>query len=218
MNQLIQALTEAYNTEFDIVEECIADKPEPAYPKGFMDKVLSHKRVARRSYVHVSHFAIRKTILIAIIISTVLVTAITSIAITRPQIFYEIQQKSTEWIYHFRYENPSQVDEKFTFMVPDTPKGYKIVSKDSYESGQTIEYMDDAGHDIVYSQTHSKNLETRIDAEYDKKSKIKINGFDAIVVKKDDAWMIMWNDGISVFELTGIAKYSTLVSMANSVH
>lgn len=218
MNQLKQALIRVYDLEYDIIENSIMEQPAPTYPKGFSLKILSYKKISKHHYVHISRFTLRRTILITILVSAIFLSGITVMAMTRPEIFYDIQQRTTEWIYHFRHENPSQIEEKFSLMAPNTPKGYKVVYEDSSKTEQTVEYKDDNGNDIMYSQTNSRTLEMHVDAEYDKKTNIKINGYDAIVIKKDDAWLIMWNDGISVFELTGIAPYDVILRMAESVH
>lgn len=128
-----------------------------------------NKKLKSRKYVHVSGRSIRRSLLVAIISISILVSSIATIAITKPRFYYVIKENIHNWIIQFGSEDePESLDVSKHLYIPSLPDGYSITEKDANKVSGYIS-MKDSKHEITLRQILPEN--TVINKNIDKNTK-----------------------------------------------
>lgn len=100
------------------------------------------------------------------------------------------------------------------------PSGYYIDRTQNTGGVITIEYKDDAYGIIIFeqfSQLTSSNIDTK---GADMIENIKIHGYEGLFIKKDQAIIVTWDDGVNIFSVSAInndLQKLDIIKMAESV-
>ena len=102
-------------------------------------------------------------------------------------------------------------------MKPKTPNGYSIVSEDKESDRYSVEYKDDDGHSIYYSQYLPDDVTTSIDSERHKITKEKIGEYEVVIGVSDKDVLSNCNDGNYVYDIDGTCDADTIKKMMESI-
>ncbi len=230
--KLKKALELAYGKKWDAYDNEIANVPDYVFPEGYNEKVLNKcykvlntESDYRQVMVNTSDMKfharprLRRALLVAALIAVMLIGTITAYALTHPEIISSIKKTITEWTFHFQQTDPeTAAEEEFIPLKPETPEGFKITYEEAVPSlSYDIQYEDNDGHLIVYSQYETESLELKISGEGDEYTEIDINGHNGQAYHQMNDWTIVWDNGYYVFKITGNCELGALVKMAESV-
>ena len=126
------------------------------------------------------------------------------------------------------------VYEKFsTVIFPQTDSASSVIFKaiaptvlpDGFhtESGRFLdnlyhcEYTDGKDGVILYDQALYLNAQTNLDTENAVIHYIPLNGTTAVCVEKNGSFLLLWNDGIYSYTITGAQELDDLIQMAESL-
>lgn len=171
------------------------------------------KRLESKKYVHVSGRSIRRSLLVAIISISILVSSIAAIAITKPRFYYVIKENIHNWIIQFESEDtPENLDVSEHQYIPSLPDGYNIIAKDADRVSGYIS-MKDSIHEITLRQILPEN--TTVNKNIDKNARhIFIDEYDVIASQhKSNTSFILTTDQF-VYMLDGNCDYDILYDMA----
>ena len=189
-----------------ILQEATYGGREFAYTNSYRTGHMSHRR--------------RSAILAAVLIMILAITAV-AIAIIKPHIYYVIKEKVISWDISFEQEKDetgSKIDAvQFAYMKPKTPNGYSIVSEDKESDRYSVEYKDDDGHSIYYSQYLPDDVTTSIDSERHKITKEKIGEYEVMIGVSDKDVLSICNDGNYVYDIDGTCDSDTIKKMMESI-
>ena len=225
--ELKKALEIAYNKKWDAYEAENASCEEYVFPEGYNEKVLNQcfkvlntGIVMGAGGVSVMEFSgkphFRKVLLVAALVAVILIGTAAAYAVAHPEIVYNIKKSIIEWTFHFQQTDPVTVADEFTPLKPEIPVGFDISDETITEHSYTAIYEDGNGHIVYYDQNEADGLGLNIDAETDI-TEIEINGNKGVSYKKYDDWIIVWDNGYYVLELTGNVEYDVLIRMVNSI-
>lgn len=229
--KLKKALELAYDKKWDAYDNEIANVPDYVFPEGYNEKVLNKcykvlntESDYRQVMVNTSDMKfhsrprLRRALLVAALIAVMLIGTITAYALTHPEIIYNIKKTLTEWTFQFNQKESEAVSEEFIPLKPETPEGFKITYEEAVPSlSYDIQYEDNDGHLIVYSQYETESLELKISGEGDEYTEIDINGHNGQTYHQMNDWTIVWDNGYYVFKITGNCELEMLKKMAESI-
>ena len=159
-------------------------------------------------------------ILVAVLIMVLAMTAV-AIAIIKPHIYYVIKESIISWDFNFEQEKSEpgrkNNDFHFTYIKPKTPDGYSIVKEEKESVGYSVEYKDDDGHSIYYTQQLPDALTVSIDSEKHKITKKEIGGNEVIIGVSDEDVLSICNDGNYVYDIDGTCDVDTITEMIESL-
>lgn len=224
--ELKKALEIAYNKKWDAYEAENASYEEYVFPEGYNEKVLNQcfkvlntGIVMGVGEVSVMEFSgkprFRRVLLVAALVVVILIGTVAAYAVAHPEIVYNIKKSIIEWTFHFQQTDPVTVADEFTPLKPEIPVGFDISEETITEHSYTAIYEDGNGHIVYYDQNEADGLGLNIDGETDI-TEIEINGNKGVSYKKYDDWIIVWDNGYYVLELTGNVEYDLLIKMAES--
>lgn len=160
---------------------------------------------ARRRYGHSSRGR-RIAMLVAVLIMVLTMTA-AAIAIVKPHIYYVIKETLTSWdiTYDRGTGKSGDVKQKEVFkrIVPVTPEGYTIVNREEDPNSFSIDYEDNDGHRIYYTQFLPGGLMSSIDTERHKIHVEKIKECEVIMAISDKDVLTTFANSDYVFEIGG---------------
>ena len=190
MERIREALVLIYDEEINTIEKDSVNSPEHSFTEEFEEKILSYVRFSERHYVPVSHFRIRKAAVIAVIAALVMTSAVVSIAIVKPSVIWNIQKKAVEL---------------------KIPNGFTVKEESRHDSGYYVNYENHDGKFIALQQSVADDTKMYLNAESDERKTFKVDGHDAIAIHDEDTWVIVWDDGKYVYDLTGNVSYDELI-------
>lgn len=169
-----------------------------------------------RKYVHISGRSIRRSLLVAIVAISILVSSIATIAITKPRFYFIIKENIHNWIIQFdSNEEHESLSIKNNLYIPNLPKGYEITSQyaDDYSGLIT---MADTKHTISLQQLQPEDsLISKAIGE--NPEHIFVNGYDIIVSQnKPDTTFILTTDNFA-YILDGNCDYDILYEMVSEL-
>ena len=225
--ELKKALEIAYNKKWDAYEAENASCEEYVFPEGYNEKVLNQcfkvlntGIVMGAGEVSVMEFSgkprFRRVLLVAALVAVILIGTAAAYAVAHPEIVYNIKKSITEWAFQFQQTDPVTVADEFTPLKPELPVGFALSEETNTEHSYAAKYEDGNGHIIYYDQNEADGLGLNIDGEAEIKE-IEISGYKGVSYKKYDDWVIVWNNGYYVLELTGNVEYDVLIKMVNSI-
>ena len=190
--------------------------------KILQDATYGDRKFAYTNSYRTGHMSHRRriAILAAVLIMILAITAV-AIAIIKPHIYYVIKEKVISWDISFEQEKDetgSKIDAvQFAYMKPKTPNGYSIVSEDKESDRYSVEYKDDDGHSIYYSQYLPDDVTTSIDSERHKITKEKIGEYEVVIGVSDRDVLSICNDGNYVYDIDGTCDADTIKKMMESI-
>ena len=211
MERIREALVLIYDEEINTIEKDSVNSPEHSFTEEFEEKILSYVRFSKRHYVPVSHFRIRKAAVIAVIAALVMTSAVVSIAIVKPSVIWNIQKKAVEWIIEFHRENTDSETGGFKIRKLKIPNGFTVKEESRHDSGYYVNYENHDGKFIALQQSVADDTKMYLNAESDERKTFKVDGHDAIAIHDEDTWVIVWDDGKYVYDLTGNVSYDELI-------
>ena len=217
MEKIRETLALIYDEEIDAIEKESAHSPEYRFSEAFEERILSYEKFSRRQYVSVSRFRIRKAVAVAVIAALVMASTVVSLAIAKPSIVWNIQKKAVEWIIAFHQEDRGDEPGAFAFKIRKlkVPDGFTMKEKSEHDSGYYVNYEDRNGRFIAFQQSKADDVKEYLDAESDERKLFKIDGHNAIAVRDEDTWVIVWDDGVYVYDLAGNVSFDTLMRVIN---
>lgn len=96
------------------------------------------------------------------------------------------------------------------------PEGYKIVNITNRDNMKSILFENNESRKIDYSE-YSANAGVNIDTEDADTEKVEVNGYDALIVKKDGVLSIAWSDGQRIFIIYSQLERNDLIQVAQNV-
>ena len=226
--ELKDALESAFREEWQELE-AETDRTSFEFPEGYEEEVLNKAYKAlnnRKKALSVSRNGtdlefhgrprIRRTLLVAALIALLLFGTITAYALTHPEIIYNIKKTAVEWTFHFKQIDPDGATEEFVPVKPETPEGFKITSEETDIGFHEVYYENKRGTIIIFTQTEVDDLGFNMDGEADIEE-IKINEYSGFYYKKYSTWVIVWDNGYYLFDISGDCDYDILLKMAESI-
>lgn len=80
-----------------------------------------------------------------------------------------------------------------------------------HDSGYYVNYENHDGKFIALQQSVADDTKMYLNAESDERKTFKVDGHDAIAIHDEDTWVIVWDDGKYVYDLTGNVSYDELI-------
>lgn len=163
----------------------------------------------------------RRIVMLAAVLIMVLAMTAVAIAIIKPHIYYVIKEKMISWDISFEQEKDETGSKneavQFAYIKPETPEGYSIVSENKESDRYSVEYKDDDGHSIYYSQYLPDGVTTSIDSERHKITKEKIGEQEVMIGISDKDVLSTCNDGNYVYDIDGTCGVDTIKEMMESL-
>ena len=211
--ELKKALEIAYDEKWDAYEAENASGEEFIFPEGYNEKVLNQcfKVLNAGNGMDAGETSVmgfntkprfKRALLVAVLVAVMLIGTAAAYAVTHPEIVYNIKKSITEWAFQFQQTDPVTVANEFTPLKPELPVGFALSEETNTEHSYAAIYADGLG--------------LNIDGEVEIKE-IEISGYKGVSYKKYDDWVIIWNNGYYVLELTGNVEYDILFKIADSI-
>lgn len=216
----------------DILDEEIAE-----YSKAEIESahIFSHHYKARKKqiiseqgeYHFVAHHrhgysprGRRIAILVAVLIMVMAMTAV-AVAVIKPHIYYVIKETLTSYDITFDRVAEDDPDARrganFCYMKPKTPNGYHVTEQQKYNDYYSIDYADNNGHMIFYSQYLPEDTKTFFDSERHKIHVELIEGNEVIIGVSEKDVLSICNNGNYVFDIGGNCDEMIVKEMMRSV-
>ncbi|MEG2195666.1 MAG: DUF4367 domain-containing protein [Terrisporobacter sp.] len=181
--------------------------------KRKMNKLIKYEK---RSPIINSIYKYSKKIAIVFLIITMgLFTLSMSVEATRTKVINtitEIYEEFTSIIFSKENTNIS-IDQEFKPTLPNyIPNGFNEIDKVESDIGIFIVYENDEYLQIRYSCDEISNNSIILDTEDAQVEDIKINGYDAKYIVKDNIQQLVWNDNISSYLIDMESKTSKLIN------
>lgn len=97
------------------------------------------------------------------------------------------------------------------------PEGFRITEAKNYNDTSSIVYLNDARQMILFQKWPRENVNLRIDTEGTDTTSININGFEGLLVEKDDIIRVMWYSDDVLFTISSQIDKNELIKIAESV-
>ncbi len=226
--RLKRALEIAYERKWEALDKEVEQGPKYAFSKEYDEKVLNESfkvldtgiGIRRNAWDKPQFYGrprIRRALLIAALIALMIIGSVTVYAISHPEIIYNIKKTFTEWTFSIQQSDPNEITDEFIFLEPEIPDGFNIVSEEKLTNWYEVQYENDQGEIIFYTQNIAENLGLTISGEGQEYKDIKINGNKGLAYSQNNSWTIIWDNGYYIFELMGNVDYDMLLNMAESI-
>ncbi|MEG6567765.1 DUF4367 domain-containing protein [Thermoanaerobacterium saccharolyticum] len=153
--------------------------------------------------------------------------AITTVSAFRARVFNLIIEIKKDYTDIKLKENNEPNASSSTSLVPSNweneyylsyvPHGFKISKIESQEVTKIIQYTNDKGDFIIFSQSSSENTDMMVDTENAVTQKIDINGYEGILIQKNGLNTIVWRKDNNLFSLMSKIDKNELIKSANSI-
>jgi len=217
MSKLSDAFVDAYAGEMADLDARVSAAPKHTFSAGFEHKMKAAFKAAEHRYVRVSHFRIRRAVLIAILIALLVISSLTALALMKPELIYIIKKNSVAWDIHFKQEGATKDTDKIECVKPETPKEFSITNEQKTDESYSIKYKNEEGKFINYYQIFAEGTGYVIDAEKNNIHKTVIDGHKVLVSKKDGMYQIFFDDGVYLYDINGNGDYDAIKNLAISV-
>ena len=159
--------------------------------KSFWGSDLSFKRARRISF---------RTMLVAVIVMIMATASV--IAITKPQIYYDILKLVDRWKITFNVEGELE-DEEFVPVKPIIPDGFEVTTEEVRADSYMLIMQDKDGEEIFYEQSLPMGTSIFIDNERSTNKVVDYKGKELLISRDNDLTSIVYNDGKYVFYIDG---------------
>ena len=162
------------------------------------------------------HPRVRRTIVLIAAVVILLAATSTALALIKPEIFYHIKEKITNW--RITFQTSEEADAPvFAYIEPEVPEGYEIVDEAKGNSYYYITYRNDQGDTIGYSQMIPEDATISIDSEQAKPHEETHGGHGYIVYERTEASTVIFDNGDYVFALDGNCDKRLLFRIAEKL-
>lgn len=213
-NSFNKALNDALEKEFAWLEGFANPYENYTFSASFEYKMKRIVSMPERSYVSIGRRRVRKSLVAALI--AILIFAMCGCAVAIVVNWNETQnlEKGTLDV-DFDIKNSKPADFSFECIVPNAPDGYSKSKQTNNNSSCTVEYTNEEGSTILYSQdSYVENMSLSIDNENAEISEIKVNGYKGYSYKKNETNMLIWTDGIYLYTIQGTCEMTILEDMS----
>lgn len=144
--------------------------------------------------------------------------AVMSVAAWREAFFDFIEEKFSDHS-HVSYRQTGEI------VLPETlikyapqyiPEGYELVFSDAIDTSYTMYYRNKDGKGIYFDQTRLDTVEYAIDTERHDFEEIEVNGDAARFLPNEEEPILLWENDIYLFVLSGNIDKKELIKMAES--
>lgn len=168
--------------------------------------------------VKIFRHALRKSVVAILAAILIIGSAVATVAIVRPDLFFAIKEKITHWVITPHNNEHSELSHDFTPKKPAPPTGYRIVDERLDESGYYLVFENEHGNRLNYSQQFAEGFSINVDSEEREIENEVINGKDIVIAEdKDDMITIVTEDGNYVFVITGYDSASAAYEMVRNI-
>lgn len=154
------------------------------------DRVLDYRRFRAR----------RVVVLVAAIVIT-LAAASTVIAIVKPEIFFIVKDKVTNWTITFVDDSSQRT--VFTYIKPPVPEDFQLVDETRGADYYYLTYQNEMGQKISYDQNDPHSVSISIDSEQSTPEKESIGETEVIIWEHDDSAQIIYTDERYTYTIDG---------------
>jgi hypothetical protein len=193
-----------------------ANGEEILYPKELgikIRKMLKHhkrKEAAKKFFISAKR-TFPKVAIFFFVVFIGFTIAITTVSAFRARVFNLIIEIKKDYTDIKLKENYEPNASSSTSLIPSNweneyylsyvPHGFKISKVDSQEVTKIIQYTNDKGDFIVFSQSSNENTDMMVDTENSVTQKIDINGYEGILIQKNGLNTIVWRKDNNLFSL-----------------
>ena len=219
-------LKEALKDAVELQYAWVPDPEDLDYEYIFSDSFeTSMKKIiagAGRTYVSIGRRRIRKSLLAALIAALILAMTAGAIAVQYAVVHWNEAKNEKDGTIDvsFFVEDPNQQVGEFQFKKPKTPEGYEIILEEKYSSTEYhLEYQGRQGEIILYSQSGSvETMGFALDYEDADVQEVDINGQKGYAYSKLGNQVLVWSDGIALYDICGTCDFEILWQMAESLN
>lgn len=219
-NNFNNALYEALEIEFSWLENFENPDEKHTFSPEFEKNMKKIFNIPEYTYVSVGRRRIRKSLL-AVLVALFIIFATGCAAVAGYLIinWHETQNSSQGTLdVTFDVENGNLNNTDIQRIAPKTPKGYYITDKQQDETTNYIEYTNDEGHIIYYSQDSDvTNMSLSIDNENADFKETVINGYKGYSYEKEGVSELIWTDGVYLYILQGTCEMELLEKMSTEI-
>lgn len=220
-NNFDTALSIALEKEFAWLENFEKTNEKHEFSPGFEEKMNKIFSMSEYTYISVGKKRIRKSVFAALVALFILIAtgcaAVTSHLIIT---WHETENNSQGTMdVTFDIKNNSLEKAEFQCITPNIPLGYTVTDIQQDLTTYAIEYSDDKGNTIYYSQNSDvENMGLSIDNENANLEEVNINGYKGYSYKKEGMTALIWTDGIYLYTLQGTCKMKVLKEMTKTIN
>ena len=179
---------------------------------------ICEKELYKPVRVKVFGHALRKSVVAILAAILIIGSALATVAIVRPDVFFAIKEKITHWVITPHNNEHSELPHDFTPKKPAQPAGYRIVDERLDESGYYLVFENERGNRLNYSQQFAEGFSINVDSEEREIENEVINGKDIVIAEdKDGMLTIVTEDGTYVFIITGYDSASAAYEMVKNI-
>lgn len=223
MNNLQKALIMVENESIERYEAELSAEGKHEFSESYLkrrkeiiesslDKSFSPMRVKQHNAgPHRLHL---RTILVAALI--MLLATVSVIAIAKPHIYYVIKEKIDSWRITFTQEDSSD-ETSLVPVIPMVPDGFSIIEEELTEAHYYLVMENKGGHMIIYEQMIPNTASINIDSERNENTVEMINGSKVVCSREGEATMLLINDGMYIYQISGTASEEMLREIAESI-
>lgn len=210
-----------------------ADETPHSFSNGFemkMNQLLREQKHAETSTppleaelykpvrVKILGHALRKSVVAILAAILIIGSALATVAIVRPDVFFAIKEKLTQWVITPHNNEHGELSRNFTPKKPNPPTGYRIIEERLDESGYYLVFENERGNRLNYSQQFAEGFSINVDSEEREIENEVINGKDIVIAEdKDGMLTIVTEDGTYVFIITGYDSSSAVYEMVRNI-
>lgn len=209
-----------------------ANSEEIPYPKELdikIRKMLRHhkRKEAVKKFFISAKKAFPKVAVFFFVAFIGFTVAITTVSAFRTRVFNLIIEIKKDYTDIKLKENNEPSTSSSTSMIPSNwdneyylsyvPHGFKISKVESQEVTKIIQYTNDKGDFIIFSQSSNENTDMMVDTENAITQKIDINGHEGILIQKNGLNTIVWRKDNNLFSLMSKIDKNELIKAAESI-
>lgn len=211
----------AENTVKEIHQDKV--KEEPIFPSELDEKVKSiinqyNKKENLKKFRRASWRLLQRAAVIFFIFfigSSILLFSVEAFRVKTINFIMETTKEYTE----IKTESSGEDAALKGMYLPDyIPDGFEISKTELLSASKIIRYTNDKNQLIVFVQYKNENSSLRIDTEEAEVEKISINGFEGLLVEKEQLITILWHNEKSSFYLKSNIDKNLLIKMGESIN
>lgn len=220
-SKLTQALILNLDQEINEYERNQKSEPAHLFSSHYQRKKKQILRLAEKGILgnapalQSRRFRFRRTAVLIAAIVAVLAAATAAAAIVKPEVFYIIKEKITNWTITF--DNSSTEKPAFAYIKPPVPEGYQIIDETKGPDFYYLTFRNESGQEISYDQNDPDSVSISIDSEQTTPKKESIEGVEVIISEHDGIAQIMYTDNRYVYVIDGNCEKDVLYNIVKEM-
>lgn len=203
MNKLKETLEEVYNDEVSLIEQRMRNTEPHVFSAEHEAAMKSVGSKANRKYVRVGKHHVRKAVLVACILALIFAFAMGISAIRKPIIGFIVHYEDLLSDIEYVTDEESDLEFEFECEKPQIPEGFKLVREKQLDGYYSVEYENETGDYIWYTQFVVDGSSLSVDTENANAKEIEVNGYKALETSKYGTNTLTWTNGVYGFTLVG---------------